>query len=91
MLDLSAEIRMPVRGRLGVVAFVDAGNVWPTGADISLGDLRRDAGAGIRYGTPVGLVRADLGVQLNQVPGLIVNGAPEARRWRLHFSIGQAF
>ena len=32
-----------------------------------------------------------VGYQLNAIPGLIVNGLPETRHWRIHFSIGQAF
>jgi hypothetical protein len=36
-------------------------------------------------------VRVDFGYQLNPIPNLKVNGAPERRRWRIHFSIGQAF
>jgi len=28
---------------------------------------------------------------LNPIPGLVVNGKPEARHFRFHFSIGQAF
>jgi outer membrane translocation and assembly module TamA len=55
------------------------------------GPLRSDAGVGLRYSTPVGVIRADLGIQLNHVPGLIVNGEPEQRHWRIHLSIGQAF
>jgi hypothetical protein len=30
-------------------------------------------------------------MQLNPIPGLLINGVPETRHWRLHFSIGQAF
>ena len=48
-------------------------------------------GIGIRYKTPIGPVRFDVGYQLNPIPGLIVNGEPQSRRWRIHFSIGQAF
>ena len=44
-----------------------------------------------RYQTPVGPVRFDLGYQLNPLPTLLVNGQPQHRRWRIHFSIGQAF
>jgi outer membrane translocation and assembly module TamA len=62
-----------------------------TGSWAGGGPLRSDAGVGLRYRTPVGVVRADLGVQINRVPGLIVNGEPEHRHWRLHLSIGQAF
>jgi len=28
---------------------------------------------------------------LNRIENLRVNGQPEARHWRIHFSIGQAF
>jgi hypothetical protein len=41
--------------------------------------------------TPVGPARIDFGYQLNQIPTLLVNGVPEKRHWRVHFSIGQAF
>jgi outer membrane protein insertion porin family len=91
MVDMTAELRLAVRGPLGMVAFVDAGNVWSNNWDANLGDLRRDAGLGLRYGTPIGLVRADLGVQLNPIDGLLINGKPELRHWRVHLSIGQSF
>jgi hypothetical protein len=41
--------------------------------------------------TPVGPARVDFGFQLNPIPNLRVNGEPENRHWRVHFSIGQAF
>jgi outer membrane translocation and assembly module TamA len=82
---------MPLRGKIGGVAFFDYGNVWPGSLNFSGGNLRFAAGPGLRYLTPVGPARIDLGYQLNPIPGLRVNGKPEARRWRLHFSIGQAF
>ncbi len=56
-----------------------------------LHDLRYAIGAGLRYQTPVGPIRFDYGYQLNPIPDLLVNGAPQTRRYRLHFSIGQAF
>jgi outer membrane translocation and assembly module TamA len=49
------------------------------------------AGPGLRYLTPIGPARVDVGYQLNRIPNLRVNGNPEARHWRIHFSIGQAF
>jgi outer membrane protein insertion porin family/translocation and assembly module TamA len=91
IVDVSAGIRFPVRGRLGGVVFVDAGNVWAGSLAATTSGLRSDAGFGVRFGTPVGLIRADLGYQLNPIEGLIVNGEPESRRWRVHFSIGQSF
>jgi hypothetical protein len=39
----------------------------------------------------VGPVRFDVGYQLNPLDDLLVDGELRDRRWRLHFSIGQAF
>ena len=91
MLEASAELRMPVWGKLGAVAFIDAGNVWSDVWQFELGDLRYAVGPGLRYLTPIGPVRFDVGYQLNPIDGLLVDGEPEKRRWRMHFSIGQAF
>jgi outer membrane protein assembly complex protein YaeT len=90
-LETSGELRVPVWGNLTAVAFVDAGNVWTNAWDFNLNDLRYDIGPGLRYNTPIGPIRVDLGYQLNPIPGLLVEGKPQARRVRFHFSIGQAF
>lgn len=87
----TSEIRFPVTGRLGGVFFMDAGNVWRDAWDVKLGDLRYDVGTGLRYMTPIGPIRFDVGYQLTPIEGLLVNGRPQTRRYRLHFSIGQAF
>ena len=89
--NFSTELRVPIWRQLGGVVFVDGGNVWTDPWDFNVNDMRYDVGPGLRYNTPIGPVRADLGIQLNPIPGLIVNGKPEARRYRFHFSIGQAF
>ena len=71
--------------------FLDGGNVWSDPWSIDVGDLRWAVGPGLRYQTPVGPIRFDVGYQLNPIPGLLVRGEPQTRRWRIHFSIGQAF
>jgi outer membrane protein assembly complex protein YaeT len=91
MLAASAELRAMLHGNLGGVLFLDIGNVWATSWGMRLNDLRYAIGPGLRYQTPIGPIRFDFGYQLNPIPGLLVNGAPQTRRWRLHFSIGQAF
>jgi outer membrane protein insertion porin family len=91
MFEGSTEARVPLRGKLGAVAFLDFGNVDLDAWRFDLGNLRYAVGPGLRYLTPVGPARVDIGYQLNPEPGLLVNGKPETRRWRLHFSIGQAF
>jgi outer membrane protein assembly complex protein YaeT len=87
----SVELRAPVWGQLSGVLFLDAGNVWDRPWSFDFGDLRYNIGPGVRYNTPVGPLRLDVGYQLNPIPGLQVRGEPEPRRWRVHFSIGQAF
>ena len=91
LLESSIEARVPVRGNLSSVLFLDAGNAWSDSFDLHLDDLRYTLGTGLRYVTPIGPVRVDFGYQLNPIEGLIVDGELEPRRWRLHFSIGQAF
>ena len=91
MVEGSTELRVPLWGKLGAVAFVDYGNVWANPWDIDLGDMRYAVGPGLRYMTPIGPARIDLGYQLTPIDNLLVNGEPEKRRLRIHFSIGQAF
>ena len=59
--------------------FLDAGNVWADAWTIDLGDLRYAVGPGLRYQTPIGPIRFDVGYQLNPIPGLLVNGEPQTR------------
>jgi outer membrane protein assembly complex protein YaeT len=90
MFAFSSELRAILRGNLGGVLFLDGGNVWTSG-NPQLDDLRYAAGVGVRYVTPVGPVRFDFGWQLNPIPDLLIDGEPQSRAWRMHFSIGQAF
>jgi outer membrane protein assembly complex protein YaeT len=90
LFAFSSEARMTLLGNVGGVLFLDGGNVWANGGP-QLDNLRYAIGPGLRYQTPIGPVRFDLGYQLNPIDGLVVNGEPQQRRWRIHFSIGQAF
>ncbi|HVG72413.1 MAG TPA: BamA/TamA family outer membrane protein [Vicinamibacterales bacterium] len=91
MVEGSSELRLPLAGKFGVAAFFDFGNVWRESWNVDLRDLRYAVGPGLRYQTPIGPARFDVGYQLNPIEGLLVNGEPQKRRFRLHFSIGQAF
>jgi len=91
MLEGSAEVRVPLKGKFGAVAFFDFGNVWREARNFDLGDLRYAVGPGLRYQTPIGPARLDVGYQLNPIEGLLIDGEPQKRRIRIHFSIGQAF
>jgi outer membrane protein assembly complex protein YaeT len=83
LLAGSVELRFPIRGDLGGVVFVDAGNVYSGSPAYDLGDLRVGVGPGIRYNTPIGPFRLDFGIAVNPRTGDSFG--------RLDFSIGQAF
>lgn len=88
VLVLNAELRVPVWRDLGVAAFMDGGNVFRRPNDFSLDDLRGAAGLGLRYLSPVGPLRLDLGFKLDR--RVLPNGRLE-RPSALHISLGQAF
>ena len=85
---VNAELRFNVWGSLGMVGFLDAGNVFLRANDIDLTELRPAAGFGVRYRSPIGPLRIDLGFNLD--PRQLVPGTQE-RRTVLHVSLGQAF
>jgi outer membrane protein insertion porin family len=85
---LNAEMRMALFGNFGGAFFLDGGNVFARASDIDLGEIRGAAGFGIRYRSPVGPIRIDLGFKLDRrelSPGRL------ERRSVLHISLGQAF
>ena len=88
LIVLNSEIRFPLWRDLGAVAFLDAGNVFDRVASLDLGRIRGGAGFGIRYRSPIGPIRVDLGFKLDR--RRLANGELE-RLTALHVSIGQAF
>ena len=87
VLILNAELRAPVWRDLGAAVFVDGGNVFRRVTEFDLGELRGSVGFGLRYNSPIGPVRVDLGFKLDRRN---IAGTLE-KRTALHFSIGQAF
>jgi outer membrane protein insertion porin family/translocation and assembly module TamA len=69
--ESSVEVRFDVSGPFGVATFCDAGDVSAHEVDIRLSHLHLSCGAGVRYATPVGPLRLDIGyrVQPLQVLG----------------------
>ena len=88
VIVLNAEVRVPVRGGLGAVAFIDGGNVFRTVDAVDLSELRGAVGFGLRYRSPVGPIRVDLGIKLDR--RALPTGQQE-RPTALHISLGQAF
>ncbi len=84
ILNSEARIPVPIKQGLGLVVFYDGGNVFPTVGFHDFTSLyTNNVGLGLRYATPVGPVRIDLGHNLNPVPGV--------KSTQYFVSIGQAF
>lgn len=88
LVVVNAELRAPYWKGVGLVGFLDAGNVFKQVGDIELGDLRVAAGFGARYRSPIGPLRVDFGFKVN--PRTLASGSRE-RGMIVHISLGQAF
>lgn len=81
--SLEARVRTGIfDGNLGIVPFVDAGNVY-TSSSPNFSGMRYGAGLGVRYYSDFGPIRIDVGTPINPQPG----DSPVA----VYVSLGQAF
>ncbi len=97
VLSFNVELRQNldriIKG-IGVVAFVDGGQVWEDTPDFDSRSLQFGAGGGLRYRSPIGPIGIDIGFKLNpddEDLGIYPGVGQKGRNWRVHFSIGQAF
>ena len=88
VMIVNAELRVPIVGGFGAVGFMDAGNVFNRVSDFDFGQIKPTAGLGLRYLSPIGPLRIDLGFKLDR--GRLPTGEQE-RLTELHISLGQAF
>ena len=88
VIVLNSELRIPVWRDVGIVGFVDAGNVFNRVSDFAFGEIRPATGFGLRYKSPIGPIRVDLGFKLDRQT--LPDGSVE-RLTELHISLGQAF
>lgn len=67
---VNTELLFPIMESYGVrgVAFFDMGNAFSESQSFSFGDLRRSIGAGVRWMSPFGPLRVELGFPLNKKP-----------------------
>ena len=82
----NSELRFPlgIKEGLGAAVFYDGGNVYgPVGVSHFIRDYTNTVGVGLRYNTPVGPVRFDIGRNLNPVTGV--------KSTQFYITLGQAF
>ena len=58
----SFELRQSLPWKLGVAAFVDVGRAWDVPERVDLAGVQWAVGGGLRYTTPIGPIRLDVGV-----------------------------
>ena len=84
---INTELRIPtpqIWKGLGVAVFYDGGNVFSHLGFSNLGtNFSNTLGAGLRYNTPVGPIRLDVGQNLNPIPGI--------KATQIFITLGQAF
>ncbi len=70
-LIVNNELIFPLVKSLGLkaVVFFDAGNAFSAAQGIDFDEMRMSAGAGIRWLSPIGPLRIEVGVPLNDRPG----------------------
>ncbi|MBF0473164.1 MAG: BamA/TamA family outer membrane protein, partial [Nitrospirae bacterium] len=79
----NVETRFDIASGFGAVLFFDIGNVWLNVTDVDFTELRKSAGIGVRYMTPVGPFRLDYGFKLDRRQG--------ESPGEFHFNLGYAF
>ncbi|MDX6750039.1 autotransporter assembly complex family protein [Geminicoccaceae bacterium 1502E] len=84
LIELNAELRFDLTESIGLVTFLDAGSVYESVLPQPADRMRYGTGAGLRYFTPIGPLRVDVGVPLDHDPEV-------DDPFQLYISIGQAF
>jgi outer membrane protein assembly factor BamA len=78
-----AELRYDLTRSFQLATFLDIGNVYLEVRDLSIPNLRKSVGLGVRYLTPIGPIRLDYGHKIHRLPG--------ESSGRFHLTIGYAF
>jgi outer membrane protein insertion porin family len=79
----NTELLIPIFPRFRLALFFDAGNAYGFGTDFDPTNLRYAAGAGVRFFSPLGPMRLDLGYNLNKQPG--------EKSFQVNFTVGSPF
>jgi outer membrane protein assembly factor BamA/autotransporter translocation and assembly factor TamB len=85
LLVLNQEVRFPIYRWANGVVFADAGNIFAPGETLSWGELKVGVGFGLRFDTPVGLIRGDVGFPQSSLE----TGRSTKTRW--YFGFGHIF
>ena len=84
-VQFNCELRFPLFGNAGMIGllFFDTGDLYDTGEPVRLGSLRKSAGVGFRWNSPMGPIRVEYGKVIHPKEGESSGG--------FEFSMGSAF
>ncbi len=80
---VSGEFIIPINKQIKLVAFYDAGDVYGPDESFEFSSFKQAVGAGMRFQTPMGLLRLDWGFKLQPESGESTD--------EIHFGIGALF
>ena len=83
LLIATLDYRFPIAGPIGGTLFADFGNLWADWRNINVAEGKLGIGTGVRYSSPIGPIRVEVGYKLDPPPG--------EDDWVLLFSVGNAF
>ena len=83
LLIANLDYRFPIAGPIGGTLFADFGNLWADWRNINVAEGKLGIGTGVRYSSPIGPIRVEVGYKLDPLPG--------EDDWVLLFSVGNAF
>lgn len=83
LIVVNNELRFPIAGRVGGQIFSDTGNVFRRWNKVRFDRFTESIGGGLRFDTPVGPIRIDV--------GFLLNGPQNVKGYAVHVSFGQAF
>jgi outer membrane protein insertion porin family len=82
-LLFNTELLIPIFPRFRLALFFDTGNAYGFGTDFDPTNLRYAAGVGVRFFSPLGPMRLDLGYNLDKQPG--------EKSFQVNFTVGSPF
>jgi outer membrane protein insertion porin family len=94
-IEMRQELNFLIDG-FGMAAFLDGGQIWETFRQLDTRPIQFGVGGGLRYQSPIGPVRVDIGYKINPTDDDLnrYRGRDFGSAWDrlgIHFSIGQAF
>ncbi len=84
LVEMNAELRLNITKNIGLVAFLDGGNVYTKAMPEFDKEIQWGAGLGLRYHTPIGPLRLDVALPVNPRP-------QDSTSPFFYLSIGQSF